>query len=70
MGSWVMHIEGHGIHDNARDDDADAMLKAFAAELAKHHKVRVVTFTLGMTRELPVSNTGRVEAPNEWRAIS
>jgi hypothetical protein len=71
MGTWVMHIEGHGIHDNGREDDADAMLKEFASKLAVvGHEIRVVTFTLGTTRELPASNTGRVESPNEWRPVS
>jgi hypothetical protein len=52
MGQWAMHIEGGGIHDNSRPDDADAMLKAFAEDLAKHHTVNSVTFTVGQTREL------------------
>jgi len=52
MGHWSMHIEGAGIHDNERDDDADAMLKEFAGKLAEHHKVDSVTFTVGSTREL------------------
>jgi len=47
-----MHIEGHGIHDNDRPDDADAMLKAFVEELGKHHSVGGATFTVGATREL------------------
>ena len=52
MGQWSMHIEGGGIHDNGRPDDADAMLKAFAEDLAQHHTVNSVTFTVGQTREL------------------
>lgn len=52
MGNWSMHIEGAGIHDNGRDDDAEVMLKEFAARLAAHHSVHSVTFTVGSTREL------------------
>lgn len=52
MGNWSMHIEGAGIHDNGLDGDAEAMLKNFAADLAKHHQVHSVTFTVGSTREL------------------
>lgn len=52
MGQWSIHIEGHGIHDNGRDDDADAMLERFCAELAAHHQVRSATFTVGSAREL------------------
>ncbi len=52
MGQWSMHIEGGGIHDNGRPDDADAMLKGFVEELAKYHSVNAVTFTVGQTREL------------------
>lgn len=52
MGLWSMHIEGGGIHDNGRGDDADAMLKEFAGRLAEHHQVQSVTFMVGTTREL------------------
>jgi hypothetical protein len=52
MGNWSLHIEGAGIHDNGRPDDADAMLKSFAEDLAKHHQVHSATFTVGSTREL------------------
>ena len=52
MGQWVMHIEGHGIHDNGRPDDADAMLREFVEKLGQHHSLGVVTFTVGATKEL------------------
>lgn len=52
MGHWSMHIEGAGIHDNGRDDDAEVLLKGFAAKLAEHHSLHSVTFTVGSTREL------------------
>ena len=52
MGHWSIHIEGSGIHDNGRDDDAEAMLKAFVHDLAAKHSVQLVTFTVGTSREL------------------
>jgi hypothetical protein len=52
MGQWSIHIEGGGIHDNGRPDDADAMLKAFVEDLAKYHTVNSATFTVGQTRDL------------------
>lgn len=52
MGHWAIHIEGHGVHDNGRDDDAEVMLKEFVRELAAHHQVHAATFTVGSTREL------------------
>jgi hypothetical protein len=48
-----MHIEGHGIHDNDRDADADAMLRIFAGQLADAgHEVDSATITSGSTKEL------------------
>ena len=53
MGHWSMHIEGGGLHDNGRDDDADAMLRVFAGKLADAgHQVHSATITVGATREL------------------
>jgi hypothetical protein len=53
MGNWSMHIEGHGIHDNALPGDADAMLKAFAGELAgAGHQIHSATITIGAAKEL------------------
>jgi len=53
MGHWTMHIEGHGLHDNGRDDDADAMLRVFAGKLADSgHEVDSATITTGHTKEL------------------
>lgn len=53
MGQWSMHVEGHGIHDNGRDDDADIMFAEFVNELRKHHDVVSATFTVGSTRHMP-----------------
>jgi hypothetical protein len=60
-----MHIEGHGIHDNGREDDADGMLRDFAGQLRiAGQDVHAVSFTSGATKTLPVTvETGSVEAP-------
>jgi len=48
-----MHIEGGGLHDNGRDDDADAMLRVFAGKLADAgHQVHSATITSGHAKEL------------------
>jgi hypothetical protein len=65
MGHWSMHIEGAGIHDNGRDDDAEALLKEFAGKLAKHHSVHSVTFTVGSARELVNMEPGASGDPLE-----
>lgn len=52
MGHWVMVIEGSGIHDNGREDDAEVLLQEFAGKVAQHHDVHRVSFTAGSTREL------------------
>jgi hypothetical protein len=71
MGNWSMHIEGHGIHDNGpgSENDADNMLREFAGKLRlAGHAVHAVTFTSGVTKALPTSNTGSVEAPpSDWQ---
>lgn len=53
MGQWSIHIVGHGIHDNGRDDDADALLADFLVKLKQHHEVYAATFQVGSTRHLP-----------------
>lgn len=53
MGHCTMVIESSGMHDNGRPDDADEMLREFAAKLADSgHLVHRVSFTTGETREL------------------
>jgi hypothetical protein len=53
MGQWVMHIEGHGIHDNGRADDADVMLREFVEKLcAAGQSLGGVSFTVGATKTL------------------
>lgn len=47
MGDWTITITGHGIHDNDRPEDADAMAVKFAGELrAAGHEVHSCTFLL------------------------
>ncbi len=52
MGEWTIVIQGHGIHDNGREDDADAITKRFVDELAKHHGITAAHFTVGARREI------------------
>jgi len=63
-----MHVEGHGIHDNGVETDADSMLRDFAGQLRiKGHTVQSVSFSAGSTKTLPISDTGSVEAPpDDW----
>lgn len=69
MGNWVMHVEGHGIHDNGKTEDADAMLRDFAAKLRlAGHDVHLVSFGAGTVKILPVRDTGSVESPpDDWQ---
>ena len=51
MGQWAMTVHGHGIHDNGRDDDAEALLGRFVADLrAKGHLINSARFTVGTDR--------------------
>lgn len=54
MGSWAIHILGHGIHDNKdAPGDADAMLKKFIAEMkSAGHVIHSVHFTSGAGKKL------------------
>ncbi len=54
MGEWAMTIHGHGIHDNGRDDDADAIMARFVEELRKSQEVKSAVFTVGAAREIGV----------------
>jgi hypothetical protein len=54
MGEWNITIQGHGIHDNGRDDDADAILARFVEELRKSQEVKSAVFTVGAAREIGV----------------
>lgn len=47
MGNWNITIEGHGIHHNNRDDDANAMAAEFVKDLkAKGHDITSAKFQL------------------------
>jgi len=52
MGEWAITISGAGIHDNGREDDADAILTRFVEELRKSQTVRSAVFTVGAAREV------------------
>ena len=53
MGQWNISIQGHGVHDNGRDDDAERMTRAFVESLIeKGHLVTSVHFTVGEARRL------------------
>lgn len=53
MGSWSMHIHGHGIHDNGLAEDADSLLRKFVAELrGLGHVVHGAHITAGASQDL------------------
>lgn len=53
MGTWIIHIEGHGIHDNGVGNDADNLSKQFVEKLREVGHEAKGTFTLtGQTRPL------------------
>ncbi len=60
MGEWTIVIQGHGIHDNGRADDADAICARFVEELRKSGEVFSAQFTVGARREItePVISHG------------
>jgi len=62
MGEWTIVIQGHGIHDNGRPDDADAICQRFVDELARSGEVMSATFTVGARRALGVPVPGMVVA--------
>jgi hypothetical protein len=68
MGNWAIHIEGHGIHDNGKDEDADAIMTDTVLTLRQAgHQVHAASFTAGSTKELPVTaETGSVELPADY----
>ena len=54
MGQWTIVIHGHGIHDNGRDDDADAICRRFVDELARSGEVQSAQFTVGASRPIEI----------------
>ena len=68
MGHWSIHIEGSGIHDNGAEYDIDTLLREFVNHLAiKGQCAFSATLTVGSTRELLPSDTGRIESPCAYR---
>jgi hypothetical protein len=69
MGNWVIHIEGHGVHDNkGTPGDADVIMKDTVLRLRQAgHEVHAASFTSGATKELPVSLSGSVEPLAEYK---
>jgi hypothetical protein len=53
VGEWTIVIQGHGIHDNGRDDDADAICQRFVDELARSQHIQHAQFTVGYRRSIP-----------------
>ena len=72
MGQWNISIQGHGIHDNGRDDDAEAMTKEFVESLIENgHVVTEAHFTVGHARKLrgPIPSDyedGKTPEPTQW----
>lgn len=69
MGTWHIHIEGHGPHDNDKHSDAEAMTADFVAQLeATGHQISRAEFTLtGSQREL--KDRGR-NATRDWETLT
>lgn len=69
MGEWTIVIQGHGIHDNGRDDDADAICQRFVDELARSQEIQHVHFTVGARRALGVPTGGVVTGGHPGRRV-
>lgn len=53
MGNWVMHIDGHGVHDNDLEHDAEARLKQLVDQMiADGHTIHHATITVGPVRKV------------------
>lgn len=61
MGQWTITITGHGIHDNGREDDADAICRRFVEELAKSQEIYSAIITVGASCAVQVPE-GRMAA--------
>lgn len=52
MGNWHIAIDGHGVHDNGLDHDAEQRLKTFVEQLiADGHGVHHASITVGSGRQ-------------------
>jgi len=64
MGNWVMHIDGHGVHDNGLDRDAEQRLRQFVEQLlADGHQVHHATICVGAVRKVVPSTP---DAPGHY----
>ena len=69
MGEWTIVIQGHGIHDNGRPDDADAICQRFVDELAKSQAIQHAAFTVGARRRLGVPDGTVVTGGHPGRRV-
>lgn len=52
MGQWMIHVEGHGVHDNGLPHDAEERLRQFVEQmLADGHTIDKATIVVGSIRE-------------------
>ena len=59
MGSWTVHIAGHGVHDNGLSDDVDFMVKNLVNDLRKAgHTLDAVHLNVGAGRALTEDGQG------------
>lgn len=57
MGTWAINIQGHGVHDNGLDHDAEQRLQQFVEQLlADGHQVLDATITVGGIRQIVPSS--------------
>lgn len=71
MGSWTIVVEGHGIHDNDKPEDADARLREFVSQLqADGHVINRASIAVGTRRVMEEDEYGVLypvsDLPN-WR---
>jgi len=58
MGEWTIVIQGHGIHNNGRADDADEICRRFVDELSKSQEIQCADFTVGVRHAIGVPASG------------
>jgi len=59
MGNWHIAIDGHGVHDNGLDRDAEQRLQRFVEQLlADGHQVHHASITVGSARRVVAEHTG------------
>lgn len=51
MGNWHIAIDGHGVHDNGLDHDAEKRLQQFVEQLLNDgHQINHASITVGGAR--------------------